>query len=73
MEASTDHGTVLASDDYAACWSPSDGKYHLYMPALDGEAVLPEFALALLGAFLRLDSDPDFREECANWVRAQRQ
>ena len=71
-EAETDHGTVLEKNSWAAIWHPEHG-YSLMTPKMEPDAAVAPEALALLGAFIRLDNDPEFRQECETWVRKQKQ
>lgn len=65
-EASADHGTVLPAASWAIVWTPGEG-FSLMMPppSDDGTALVAREAMAMTGAFLRLNDDEDFRDECA--------
>lgn len=70
--ASTDHGTVLERGQWALVFDPKTKRHSLYTPAPSGtNVVVPEEALALTAVFIRLDSDPEFREELLRWFHAQ--
>lgn len=59
---------------FAIVWSPETG-WRLITPTGDGsggQIVHPE-ALALTGAFIRLDQDQEFRDECAEWFMSHSQ
>lgn len=62
---------VLDKDAYAAIWSPEDG-YFFCVPKSDPDDPIPDRGLALIGALMRLDMDPEFLDECCNWVKEKR-
>ena len=65
-EAHSDVGTVLQPDEFCGIWSPTEGYYFL-MPDQPSEARLPDAALALIAAVMRLHDDEDFRQEVVDW------
>ncbi len=70
MDTSTDHGTVVAPTDWATIWSPDKGWLFL-VPGDKNipDGIVPDEALALTAAFLRLSREPEFVEECLDWIR----
>lgn len=65
-EASADHGYVVPDNSWAMFWNEANG-YRLLTPPLD----LPIEAMALVGCFVRLDQDPTWRKEMADWFLSQ--
>jgi hypothetical protein len=63
---------VIGKDDFAVMWSESEG-YKIVMPRMPPDAAIPDAALALMGAFVRLAHDPEFVQECLDWVHTNKQ
>ena len=69
-DVSTDHGMVLERGSWAIVLTP-DNKLQLATPKLPPGSLVSDGALILTAAFVRLDNDPDFRQECLNWFKEQ--
>jgi len=63
---------VIGKDEFAVMWSEAEG-YKIVMPSMPPDATIPDPALALMGAFVRLTHDPEFVQECLDWVHTNKQ
>jgi len=66
-EAHSDVGTVLQPEEYCAIWSPTEGYSFLVPPQLTVDTRIPEHAVALMAAVIRLEDDEAFRNELIEW------
>lgn len=62
-------GPCLDLRTWAATWSEADG-WVIYVPPM-GTPATPQ-AWALYAAFVRLEQEQEFREECRAWLHEQR-
>ena len=67
-EAHTDVGTVLQPDEFCGVWSPTEGWSFLVPPKIKDDDEVPEDAIALIAAVMRIESDEDFRDELVDWL-----
>jgi hypothetical protein len=67
-EVHSDIGTVLQPSEYCAIWSPTEGYSFLVPPGMEGNAEVPEHAMALMAAVIRLQADEDFRADMLAWL-----
>lgn len=64
----------IIAGSWAITWSPEDG-FSLVTPSMDESSdnrEVPEMALALTACMVRLERDPEFVKECADWFKAQK-
>lgn len=68
VEMTDDGRHVMQADEWAIVWSPDQG-YRLVCPDMPGDAEVPGPALAITTILLRLQSDPEFVTDCAEWFK----
>ena len=56
---------------YVCLWSPTDG-FAMLIPDQPDDTVIPDDAIALMGAFMRLVADANFRRRCIRWMHEQK-
>lgn len=56
---------TLEPGTFAVTWDNDTG-WRIYVP--DDSAPLSREASALMAAMIRLQSDPDFQQECVDWL-----
>ena len=71
-DMSTDQGTILPPMSWGVLWHPDQGWALLTPGEGNTPDPVPEEALALTAAFLRLEREPEFRDEMAEWFKAQK-
>lgn len=60
----------LQEGDFAVVWNSAKGWEFLVPKAYDDED-MPDEGIALMAVLMRLEIDPEFRQECLDWMRMQ--
>ena len=67
MATNTDSGTLLEEDEFCAIWSPTEGYSFMAPKSQESKELVPDEAAALMAAVIRLDTEPEFRQELLKW------
>jgi hypothetical protein len=61
----------LKPNDFAGIWSEDEGYQFLIPVGYTDQTDIPDRGVALIAAMMRLESDAEFRQECADWLKAK--
>lgn len=71
MSTTDQRSPVIPDDGFGMWWSPSEG-YNIVYPSRDDNEIVPPEGLALMAAMLRFTNDPEFVEDCLDWMHKQK-
>jgi hypothetical protein len=73
LATTTDDGRMILSDDaWAILWSERDGFMLRTLFDEQKDGTVPDSAIALTTCFIRLDTDPEFKQEMVRWFSSQK-